>query len=247
MRRPIFFAVALFWLLPVMAQQPAAQEFKFAVNQSVYVIAVKSPAPPGPDTWRQLNRSLPMPPGAGSAQASSQNAPSGRQTLERPQNERPTLEKSQTERTTLERDAPIRRMLPPIETGLKKSVEEEFLKQKKFKLADSPETADFIFFAHGEYVYSLIAASGRGGGGVIFGSSMQGDTSMELNTLARLSVAAIPASEYRQWQSDIPNLFEKARWQEVAWGQFHRDQEMRYEDPPTKKLVQQFHKQALKK
>jgi hypothetical protein len=237
--RKIIFLFTACWLLTLSssAQQPAVQEFKFTANQSVYVIAVKSAAPRDPSVWMQLHRNS-MPPGQVQTRASSQTDPSGRATLER----------SATERNTLEREAPIRRVLPPIEPGLQKLIAEEFLKQKKFKLADSPETADFIFFAHGEYIYSFIAANGKqGGGGVVFGSTSHGDTNVELNTLAKLSVAAIPASDYRQWQSDVANLFEKAKWQEVVWGEFRRDGQLSYQEPPTKKLVQQFHKQALKK
>ena len=237
MRRAVFL-LAVFWLLTpfATAQEPAAQPFNFAANQSVYIIAVKTPAPKDPSIWMQLHRNNTRPPSHIPTQAGSQNNPSGRATLER----------SATERATLERETPLRRILPPTEPQLKKLVEEEFLKQKKFRLADSPETADFIFFAHGEYTFSLIQRNGRGGGVVILGTG-QGDTHMELNTLARLNLAAIPAAEYRKWQSDIASLFEKAKWREVTLGEFRTDPQPNYQEPPTKKLVQQFHKQALKK
>lgn len=236
MRRAVFL-LAVFWLLTpfATAQEPAAQPFNFAANQSVYIIAVKTPVPQDPSIWMQLHRNNKRPPGFIHNPASSQND-SGRATLER----------APGERTTLERETPLRRILPPTEPQLKKLVEEEFLKQKKFRLADSPETADFIFFAHGEYTFSLIQTSGRGGGVVILGTG-QGDTHMELNTLARLNLAAIPAAEYRKWQSDIASLFEKAKWRDVSLGEFRTDPQPNYQEPPTKKLVQQFHKQALKK
>lgn len=239
MRRTIFL-VAVFCLsvLHVAAQQPVAQEFSFAANQSVYVIAVKSPAPQDQYTWLQLRRNLPN--------AQVANVPTG--TWGNDTNNRTTLEKSPTERPTLERETPLRRSLPPIEPQLKKLIEEEFLKQKKFKLADSPQTADFIFFAHGEYVFSFFVGGGKssGGTGVVIMSG-QGDTNMELNTLAKLSLAAIPVSDYRHWQSDVASLFEKAKWRETVWGEIRRDLHTHYEEPPTKKLVQQFHKQVLKK
>ncbi len=235
------FLLAVFWLLTPLAtaQEPAAQPFNFSANQSVYVIAVKSAVPRDANVWMQLHRKMTQfPPGFGQPNASSQTDSSGRATLER----------SPTERTTLERETPIRRVLPPPEPQLKKLIQDEFLKQKKFKLADSPENADFIFFAHGEYIFSFISpnGNGRGGGGVI-GAAAQDDANTELNTLARLNLAAIPASEYRQWNSDVASLFEKAKWREVALGEFRRDQTIKFEEPPTKKLVQQFHKQALKK
>lgn len=232
------FLLAVFWLLTPLAtaQEPAAKEFNFAANQSVYVIAVKTPVPQDPSIWMQLHRNNTRPPGFIHTPASSQND-SGRATLER----------TPEERTTLERETPLRRALPPTEPQLKKLIEEEFLKQKKFRLANSPETADFIFFAHGEYSFSFIQANGRGGGVVLFGAPRQDDTKMELNTLARLNLAAIPAAEYRKWKSDVASLFEKAKWREVSLGEIRSDPQPSYQGPPTKKLVQQFHKQALKK
>ena len=235
------FLLTVFWLLTLLAtaQEPAAQSFNFAANQSVYVIAVKSSVPHDPNIWLQLHRkTAQFPPGFGQRNTSSQTDSSGRATLER----------SPTERTTLERETSTRRVLPPPEPQLKKLIEEEFLKQKKFKLADSPENAHFIFFAHGEYIFSFISSNGnRRGGGVVIGAAAQDDSNTELNTLARLNLAAIPASEYRQWNSDVANLFEKAKWREVALGEFRSDPQPSYQEPPTKKLVQQFHKQALKK
>lgn len=239
MRRTIFL-VAAFCLsaLPIAAQQPVTKEFSFAANQSVYVIAVKSPAPPDQYTWLQLHRNLP------NAQAA--NVPTD--TWRNDTNNRTTLEKSPTERPILERETPLRRSLPPIEPQLKKLIEEEFLKQKKFKLADSPEKADFIFFAHGEYVFSFFVGGGKGRGGTsVVMTSGQGDKDLELNTLAKLSLAAIPISDYHHWQSEVAKLFEKAKWRESVWGEIRRDMHTHYEEPPTKKLVQQFHKQALKK
>lgn len=236
-RTIIFGVIFLILALPVAAQEkPATQDFKFTANQSVYVIAVKSAAPRDATTWLMLRRNLP------NVQAVTRNpAPNN-------SSDRTTLEKLLAERSTLERDVPIRRLLPPVEPELQKLVEQEFLKQKKFKLADSPETADFVFFAHGEYVYAMFASNSRGGGsGFTTFSSRQSDNSMELNTLAKLSVAAIPASDYRQWQSDVPHLFEKAKWRDELWGEIRQDSQRIYEEPSAKKLAQQFHKQALKK
>lgn len=236
MRKTTFLFVVCLSALTAAAQQPVAQEFNFAANQSVYVIAVKTPLPQDPSIWMQLHRNNTRPPGFIHGPASSRN-----------DSERATLERTPSERTTLERETPLRRALPPTEPQLKKLIEEEFLKQKKFRLADSPETADFIFFAHGEYTFSFIQTNGRGGGVVLFGASGQGDTSMELNTLARLNLAAIPVAEYRQWKSEIADLLEKAKWREVAWGEVRSNPQFSYQEPPTKKLIQQFHKQALKK
>lgn len=252
MRRNLGFLGSAFLILTLQAaaqEKPAADDFKFTSGQSVYVIAVKSPAKPGIETWEKLNRNMPKPPNHHQTHASSfGNDPLGRQTLEREIKERPLLEKSQSERTTLDRTEPIRRVLPPPDPELKQLVEEEFRKQKKFKLADSPETADFIFFANGQYIYTISATGNQGrSSGMISIAGGQGDSSLALNTLAKLSLAAIPASDYHQWQSDIPNLFEKAKWQEEVWGEFRRDRETRYTAPSAKNLVQQFHKHAVKK
>lgn len=239
MRKTTIFATAFFLLLVTRAstqEKPPVSEFQFAANQSVYVIAVKSPAPIDRSTWEKLNRNLPK--RNQSSSFPSNNDSSGRATLQR----------TQPERQTLERNEPTRRVLPPPEPQLKKMIEEEFLKQKKFKLAESPETADLILFAHGEYIYSFAATADRGRGTVIIATSGGGDgNTADLNTLARLSVAAIAASDYRQWQSDVAHLFEKAKWQEEVWGEFRREGNKPFDEPSAQKLVQQFHKQALKK
>lgn len=242
MRRNLAFLGCAFLTLTLQAasqEKLAADNFKFTAGQSLYVIAVKSAVKPGIETWEKLNRNMPNPPNHVQTRASSfGNDPLGRQ----------TLEKSPTERTTLDRTEPIRRVLPPSDPELKQMVEEEFRKQKKFKLVDSPEAADFIFFVNGEYIYTISATGSQGrSSGMVSIAGGQGDSSMELNTLAKLRTAAISLSDYREWQSDVAHLFEKAKWTEELWGEFRRDREMRYEAPSAKKLVQQFHKQALKK
>lgn len=231
MRRKIIALLALLVLaaLPVLAQDKLAEgEFQFRPTQSVYVIAVKSRAPRDRTVWENLNRNLPQARMGGGATVVTGN--------------RATLERENPDRPTLERSTPSRRVLPPSEPSLKKQIEDEFLKQKKFKLAESPETADFIFFANGEYFHFEAIRHGNGGTGI--GIIGPGDDNLELNAIAKLSVGAVPASDHRQWQSDVFDLLKTAKWQTEAWGEFKRGN---YEEPSAKKLVQEFHKQTLKK
>jgi hypothetical protein len=218
---------------PALAQDKTAErEFPFLPAQSVYVIAVKSRAPRDRSVWENLNRNLPQVKIAGGAGTAS--------------DKRATLDREVADRPTLERSTPVRRVLPPSEPKLKKQIEDEFLKQKTFKLADSPETADFIFFASGDYFHYEAMQHGNGASTVI-GMIGPGDDNLELNALAKLSVGVIMASDYRQWQSDLSDLLKVAKWRTEAWGEFQRKREMRYEEPSLKKLIQEFHKQALKK
>lgn len=226
-------ALVLLVFPPAIAQEKLADDaFRFKPGQSVYVIAVKSRAPQDRSFWQNLNRNL-------------SKSPQGQMPPAPANNNRATLEREDTGRPTLDRAAPSRRVMLPEELSLKKQIEDEFLKQKNFKLADSPETADIIFFAQGEYFH--FEAMRQGTGFASIGMLTAGDDKLDLNALAKLSVAAVAASDYRQWQSDVPRLFEKAKWHEELWGEFRRDRDKPYEEPSAKKIVQQFHKQALKK
>ncbi|HYE73673.1 MAG TPA: hypothetical protein VEF04_10090, partial [Blastocatellia bacterium] len=101
-------------------------------------------------------------------------------------------------------------------------------------------TADFIIFANGEYVYSdSWRAEGAAGGSFSAGPP---DSAIG-NTLAKLSLAAIPASSYQKWDSHYSKLYEIAAWQGEAWGRAG----LEFVTPDTKKTIQQFHKAALKK
>jgi len=210
-------------------QQPDAADFPFKPGQSVYVIAVKSRAPRDRTVWQNLSRNMPKTRQAGTLPSSAND-------------KRATIERGNADRLTLDRQ-PEHRILPPEEPNLKKRIEDEFLKQKSFKLAESPETADLVFFAHGEYFHyeSMRQESAV----ALIGMIGPGDDNLELNAIAKLTVACVTASDYRQWQSDIPQLLEKAKWQVEAWGEFHIG--AHYEEPSVKKLIQQFHKQTLKK
>lgn len=213
-------------------EKPAAGAPQFHPGQSVYVIAVKSRAPLGRSLWQNLNRNQ-----VKTGRGPIIHAPAS--------DSRPTLERGEAERPTLERTVPSRRVLPPEEPTLKKLIEDEFLKQKNFTLASSPETADFIFFASAEYFH--FESMRQGTSVAAIGLMTLGDDNLELNALAKLNIAAITATDYREWQSDIPHLFEKAKWQEEAWGEFRPNRDKPYEEPSAKKLVQKFHKQAVKK
>jgi len=234
MRTKTIALIALLFLAAVSIsaqEKPISGDVQFKPGQSVYVIAVKSRAPRDRSLWENLNRNR-LKSGQG-------------MTIHAPASERATLERGETERQTLERTSPSRRVLPPTEPALKKQIEDEFLKQKNFKLAASPEAADLIFFASGEYFHFESMRQGMGFAAI--GMMTPGDDNLDLNALAKLSIAVVTASDYREWQSDIPHLFEKAKWQEEAWGEFVRKPDKPYQEPSAKKIVQQFHKQALKK
>lgn len=226
---PLLFSAAIL----TMAQEKAEESnFQFKPGQTVYVIAVKSRAPEDRNFWQTLNRDISREGGNSIPPQPQANNASGRI----------TLEKSSPERATLDRAEPIRRVLPPEEPRLKKQIEEEILKQKKFTLSESPEKADFVLFANGDYVHSYFASiPGASASGVTPGS---GDSEIG-PTLARLSAVAISASDYHRWHGHFSELFRMAKWRDESWGRTH----MRapFEEPSVKKLIQQFHKQALKK
>lgn len=218
---------------------PAKQEPAFRAGQSVYVITVKTAAPRDPSVWRQLHRNY-----------FKGNPPPSMHSGTLPPNsssdDRVTLEKAPTERTTLERTAPTRRVLPPGDPTLKQRIEDEIRRQKKFSLADSPEKADLVILAHGEYIYLETMREGTTYGTIgLIGS---GDENLDLNTLVKLKLGAIPAAAYHQWQSDVSQLLTAAKWQTEAWGEFRRERDQSpYEEPPLKKLIEQFHKEAVQK
>ena len=233
---------------------PAKQEPAFRAGQSVYVLTVKTAAPRDPSVWRQLNRNYfkgNPPPPMHSGTLPPNSSSDDRVTLEKAPTERVTLEKAPTERTslertTLERTAPTRRVLPPGDPILKQRIEDEIRRQKKFSLADSPEKADLVILAHGEYIYLETMREGTTYGTIgLIGS---GDENLDLNTLVKLKLGAIPAAAYHQWQSDVSQLLTAAKWQTEAWGEFRRERDKSpYEEPPLKKLIEQFHKEAVQK
>ncbi len=237
MRRSILASIALsFAATLLMAQEKAENsDFQFKSGQSVYVIAGKSRAPSNKNFWQTLNREIPKRYAVPLPPLPNNDNISGR----------PTLEKALPERATLDRAEPIRRVLPPEAPKLKKQIEGEILKQKKFSLAESPEQADFILFANGDYVHTyFITRPGMSGGTINPGG---GDSEIG-PTLARVSVAAIPATAYRRWHSHFSELFTMAKWHDESWGKVQmEDHSVTLEEPSVQKLIQQFHKQALKK
>jgi hypothetical protein len=76
--------------------------------------------------------------------------------------------------------------------------QEEFAKQKAFKVAPSLQSADFVFLMLVEYEYNQVAV-----GAISVGSG-------DIKSVAAL---VVPPGAYTQYKSDLDNLRDKALWQ----------------------------------
>jgi hypothetical protein len=149
--------------------------------------------------------------------------------------DQPRLAPSQVVRWQLGYPQPDRPTLdgdPPLEPdpSFKKKVEESFQKQKKFKLAASAESADFIFWLQAAQVRSV-----RPGRPAIFQSESE-----EVKHFPAAMALVIPADLYRRQPNDLKALSAGAIWQ----GRTVRGMgsEISMAD-----IVKCFHKQVLKK
>lgn len=223
-------------VIPAIAQEKhTTAEFHFQPGQSVYVVAVRVDPAVDHSYWAQLSRRQPP------ARPPVILTPDGGI------RSRPTLERTTPERATLDREAPTRRLLPPADLPLKQQIEEVVRQEKTFRLADNIESADFIFFAQGEYLFHMRITSpdGRGASSVLrAGDDASGDTPRS-EARTRVLGAAVPAAAYREWQSGVRQLLDKGKWQGEDWGA--QGQRATFEEASAKKLTQRFHKEALKK
>ncbi|MBO0721532.1 MAG: hypothetical protein J2P41_11965, partial [Blastocatellia bacterium] len=115
---------------------------------------------------------------------------------------------------------------------LRERIEEQFRKQKKFRLVDTPEQADIVFLVQGDYIFS-------------FGPGSHPDNENGPNALARLKAVAITASTYRERPSKMLKKLDTAPWRGEEVGSINYD--ANFEEASAEKLIKRFHKEALKK
>jgi hypothetical protein len=149
-----------------------------------------------------------------------------------------TLGGSRAERVILDRPAPF--ILPGggSDEDLQGRIEEQFRKQKKFKLVDTAEQADIVFLVQGDYIFNF---GPRSSDGVVRSASDENGP----DALARLKAVAITAATYRDRPSKMIRKLDSAPWRGEEVGEINYD--ATFEEASAEKLVKRFHKEALKK
>ena len=236
-RSLLLFSFCLFVSSFAQAQQekPPAP-FTFQPGQSVYVVAVRHNTPMTPDLWQDLVKNS----GGPGAHASSADAgspdPSGRATLERTLPERPTLDRKTEPMLPLNR---------PADEALSKTVTDALRKQKKFKVVDTAEQADFVLLVQGEYIAALQQSYSQGGGSgsvSVFSGNPDGGEATQGNQLVRIQAVAIPATIFQKADKRLPDNAETVRWRGHQTGSMQG----RFYAPSIESLIKKFHKEALK-
>jgi len=227
--------------LVVNAQQPPSPDgFEFKPGQSVYVIVVKTSSPVASPIRDKVSPNIIW-------IKNGQMARIGNSHIDqRPITpDRPTLERSLPEPLTLERSVSAPDTLTSTDPLLKAKIEEEFKKQKKFKLAASADSADFVFFAFSSYPNSILAV---GGSGIIHAWRGYDDSPYTSEAVKVLSFA-LPTSAYRQIRKDVVELSDAAQWQgyanSITLPAFIKGNPA--QQGAAKVLVGKFHEEVLKK
>jgi VWFA-related protein len=122
--------------------------------------------------------------------------------------------------------------------AVKKWIEQEFAKQKKFTLVDSAETADFVFVAESLW-RPLIAQTDRSSGLVL---NMLGD--FEANLLQGILAFAVPAAVYRAHPGDVNAWLAGRVWEGSAFYHMPRPDSRELASASPQELVKAFHKNA---
>jgi Ca-activated chloride channel homolog len=151
------------------------------------------------------------------------------------------------DRVELDRD----RIAP--DAGIKARVEQEFLKQHRYDLVDSPEKADLVFLVEGSYVSLAAWSAGdltTGGMATV----VLGTGDREANLLQAVLGIVVPADIYRRARGDLTVLMPARVWEGSAVDQppsrtiteISRDVrllEMRqtFESASPESVVRQFH------
>jgi hypothetical protein len=118
--------------------------------------------------------------------------------------------------------------------SVESDVRREFERKKKFPLAKSPATADFVFIVFTEYE-SEINRTGKG-------------TISSHDRLKTALALAVPAKEYSQHKADIDKLKEFALWQDEERTRFSLTWVLLSpQNVSAAKLVRQFHDYVFKK
>ncbi|MCI0664062.1 MAG: hypothetical protein L0220_23650 [Acidobacteria bacterium] len=151
---------------------------------------------------------------------------------------------SQTDRPTLNRPTPFIVPGGDADEDLKLIIEDQFKKQKQFRIVDSAEKADIVYLVQGEYIFAFERRVPGGRNSVdIRRVGVEG----EADTLARLKAIAIPASAYRERPSknNMKQMMDKAVWRGEETGAVYFN--ATFDEASAKNLIKRFHKEALKK
>src|SRR5262249_47426002 len=105
-------------------------------------------------------------------------------------------------------------------------VKEEFMKQKSFIIADSLQSADFVFLMVVEYESSQVMFNNIGAGS---------------EDIKRITAFAVSPDAYTQHKADLDNLRDKAIWQISE-----SNNALRIGNLP-KKIVKKFHENTKPK
>jgi len=229
--------------LTINAQQPSIPDgFEFKANQSVYLIAIRTSDPPDSRMMRlfdQVNqeKALQLRKADKRFTTWTQVPPNIRLLQVRPGPERTILERSISEPDTL----------TSTDLAVKTRLEEEFKKRKKFKLADSTESADVVLFAISRYASDIFQVGPRGG---ITATSLVGEGYGD--RLMSLVAFAIPAATYRRTKKDFTELGNVAKWEGAKTGTVtintsagRNDHSVK--DAPVRDLIEKFHNDVLQK
>jgi hypothetical protein len=224
---------SLLFILVIMGQAAYAQERAdiFRSDQSVFILAWKKRGYYDRDLMDQLHR--------GTSQKSRNQIAKELDAISGQISDRITLGRSRAERVVLDRPAPF--ILPGggSDEDLREKIQEQFRKQKKFKLVDAVEQADIVFLVQGDYIFSFGPRfSDRG-------SSSPASDENGPDALARLKAVAVTAATYRDRPSKMIRKLDSAPWRGEEVGEINYN--ATFEEASAEKLVKRFHKEALKK
>jgi hypothetical protein len=224
-----FLSLLFFLMVLVIGGQAAYAQEKpdiFRSDQSVFILAWKKRGYYDRDLMDQLHRK--------SSQKSRNQIAREADAIADRMTDRLTLGRSRAERVVLDRPAPFILPAGGSDEDLREKIEEQFRKQKKFKLVAAAEEADIVFLVQGDYIFS-------------FGPRSSNPASDENgpDALARLKAVAITATTYRDRPSKMLRKLDNAPWRGEEVGEVNYD--ATFEEASAEKLVKRFHKEALKK
>jgi hypothetical protein len=211
----------IFWSVTLSAQQGLGVITK---HQAIYIVAAKKNGHSDPELMLQLHRRL------------SKGT--------RTQAEKRFDSTNQTERRTLNRPTPFIVPGGDADEDLKLIIEDQFKKQKQFRIVDSAEKADLVYLVQGEYIFAF---ERRVPGGRNSVDIRRVGANGEADTLARLKAIAIPASAYRERpsKSNMKQMIDQAVWRGEETGAVYFN--ATFDEASAKNLIKRFHKEVLKK
>jgi VWFA-related protein len=184
------------------AQAPAGSAgFQFKPDQSVYVLAVKTSTSIISERAfgeRYIRNVIHLDCGSNPQPLSNHNSPHSFP----PQDHRLTLEGSDVAGNPMISTDPL----------LKSSIEDAFRKEKKFKIADTADNADFVFFAFSLYPGGVKLYQS----GTVTIWDLYQDSAYFTNLVNVLAFAA-SAPVFRQVRKDVLALDDAAAWHAYVW------------------------------